>query len=237
MNPQAWKCSFPQYYKRFNFTDELYWVAVAKSNPTSLNPPPPALHTWLALSSWMRTAHLALHCQMDLTSKCGGRSFPRGKKSSGREFSSPYTCPNCFLPGWVSSQGLQQMPKLEEQWGRGQKWSQCCQAGLDWHWELEGNQLQMQSNRLSKEMVKTTSAKFEEQVSNRPLHPRGTSASWALLARRGRSACLPVRTREASGGLGPALDLLGKEWHRHTGESSSKGDGFGLETSVMLGQK
>lgn len=94
---------------------------------------------WLPLSSWMTTAHLAFHCQIDSISKCGGRSFPRGIKRNGKEFSLPYKPPNCFLLGWVSSQELQQMPqpKLRELWERGHKWSQCCQTGLDWHWELE----------------------------------------------------------------------------------------------------
>lgn len=53
----------------------------------------------------------------------------------------------------------------------------------------------------------------------------------------GGKPAFPARTREASGVLGPALDLLVKEQPGHTGGGLSKADDFGLEISVMLGQK
>lgn len=37
--------------------------------------------------------------------------------------------------------------------------------------------------------------------------------------------------------LGPALDLLIKEQQGHTGDSLSKADDSGLESSIMLEQK
>lgn len=111
MNPQAWKCSLPQYYKRFNFTDELYWVAVAKSNPTSLNPLPPPLHTWLTTTQFLDDySSSGLSLSNRFYQQMWGEKLSKGQKGEWKEFSSPYKCPNCFLPGWVSSQGVQQMP-------------------------------------------------------------------------------------------------------------------------------
>lgn len=141
MNPWAWKCSFPEYYKRFNFTDELYWVAVAKSNPTSLNPPPPFLHTWLATTQFLDDySSSGLSLSNWFNQQMWREKLSKGQKEEWETVQFSLQTSKLLL-GWVSSQELQQMPqpKLGEQWERGQKWLECCQTGLDWHWELEGN--------------------------------------------------------------------------------------------------
>lgn len=53
----------------------------------------------------------------------------------------------------------------------------------------------------------------------------------------GGKPAFPVRTREAAGVLGSALELLVKEQHGYTGDSLSTADDSALETSLTLGQK
>lgn len=158
--------------------------------------PHPCIPGWLPLSSWMTTAHLAFHCQIDFISRCGGKSFPRVRKGSGKSSVLLTNVQTAFFQAESAHKGSNKCHS--QSWRSSGKKARSSHSDVRLVWIGIGSW--KGTSYKGKEMMKTIFAKFEEQVSNRPLHHMGNSASWALLAGRGRVS-LPFQS-----GLGWQLE-------------------------------